>query len=35
MSDIYLVFLDNYNTLTSWSNRDRSVVLKANYWFSI
>ncbi|MFV0266715.1 MAG: hypothetical protein ACK5HT_06225 [Draconibacterium sp.] len=33
VSDIYLVYIDNYFT-GNWNSRNRAIVLKMTYWFN-
>jgi hypothetical protein len=33
VSDIFLVYTDNYNT-GNWSSRNRALVLKITYWLN-
>lgn len=35
MSDLYLVYTDNYITDLSWQPKERSFVLKLNYWLNL
>lgn len=35
VSDFFLVYTDNYNTLDAWGIRNRSIVAKATYWLNI
>jgi hypothetical protein len=35
MSDIFLVLNDNYDTLDRFTNRERILTLKVNYWFGL
>jgi hypothetical protein len=35
MSDIFLVYTDNYFTDTAFVNKNRAIVLKINYWLNI
>ena len=34
MSDLFVVYTDNYFILPVWQNRNRAVVFKLNYWFN-
>ncbi|MFN5226358.1 MAG: DUF5916 domain-containing protein [Bacteroidota bacterium] len=34
MSDLFVVYTDNYFITPTWQNRNRAVVFKLNYWFN-
>jgi hypothetical protein len=35
MSDIFLVYSDNYFSTPFLKNKNRAIVLKANYWLNL
>ena len=35
MSDLYLVYTDNYFTSPFLKNKNRAIVFKLNYWLNI
>ncbi len=35
MSDLFIVYTDNYFTNIAFKNKNRAIVLKANYWLNI
>ena len=35
MSDLYLVYTDNYYTTPLMKNKNRALVLKVNYWLNL
>ncbi|MEY3421240.1 MAG: hypothetical protein RIR48_1529, partial [Bacteroidota bacterium] len=35
MSDLFIVYSDNYFTDVAFVNKNRAVVLKVNYWLNI
>jgi hypothetical protein len=35
MSDLYLVYTDNYFTTPFMQNKNRAIVLKVNYWLNL
>jgi hypothetical protein len=35
MSDIYLLYTDNYYTDPLFKNKNRAVVFKMNYWLNL
>jgi hypothetical protein len=34
MSDLFVVYTDNYFITPTWQNRNRAIVFKLNYWFN-